>query len=105
MDEPQLTKQQFARVFDITPRQVDNWVADGIPRITVGKSRYRYGLDVLAPGAPIFPTRRWAAHRDKKAPLDCVTCRSEPRHAAAPLVAGSQRAASAGCRPDRRGFP
>ena len=47
MDEKGYTKREFAEVFGVSLHAVDKWVEAGIPRIPVGKNRWRYGRDAF----------------------------------------------------------
>lgn len=47
MSEASFTKKDFAAIFEISLPAVDKWVEQGIPRVPVGKNRYRYGARAL----------------------------------------------------------
>jgi phage terminase Nu1 subunit (DNA packaging protein) len=47
MGEIRLSRKEFAAIFDVTIRQVDNWVVEGLPRIEVGRNRFAYGVESI----------------------------------------------------------
>ncbi len=56
MKESGYTKKDFATIFEVSLPAIDKWVEQGIPRIPVGKNRWRYGSEAF----------KWALGRTRK---------------------------------------
>jgi phage terminase Nu1 subunit (DNA packaging protein) len=56
MDEQGYSKRDFAYMFGVSLASVDKWVEQGIPRIAVGKQRWRYGKEAI----------KWVYERTRK---------------------------------------